>query len=257
MKRPKWLTMPFFWKQTKIFPYLRKTIASLYYFYHKTRREVCGNDNVIDIHFHGYFPLLKNVAFNIVGNNNTIIIKSGVCISDTKIEIKGEHNKLVIEENCHIGGGCLWIEDYECQLSIGKGTTIIEADIGVSEPKLSVTIGEDCMLAHGIDIRCGDSHSVIDLESNERINYAQNINIGDHVWIATFAQVLKGVNIGNNSIIAAGSIVTKDVPENCLVSGIPADVKRTKVTWVREKILSQNDRYISENLKKGNTNEIL
>lgn len=230
----------FFWEQTKFFPYLRKNIASLYYFCHRTRQKVCGNGNAINIHFQDCFPFLKNVVFNVTGNNNTIIIKSGVCISNTKIEIKGERNKLVIEENCHIGGGCLWIEDYECQLSIGKGTTIMKADIGVSEPNLFVTIGEDCMLAHGIDIRCSDSHSVIDLETNERINYAQNINIGNHVWIATFAQVLKGATIGNNSIISADSIVTKDVPENCLVSGIPANVKRTKVTWVREKILRHN-----------------
>jgi acetyltransferase-like isoleucine patch superfamily enzyme len=89
------------------------------------------------------------------------------------------------------------------------------------------------MFAHGIDIRSGDSHSIIDLASNQRLNYAQDINIGNHVWIAAKGHVLKGVSIGSNSIVGAGSIVTKDVPENCIVAGVPAQVKKTKVTWLR------------------------
>ena len=97
------------------------------------------------------------------------------------------------------------------------------------------------MLSHGIDIRCSDSHSIIDLDSTERINYAKDISIGNHVWIAMDARILKGVNIGSHSIIASGSIVTKDVPENCIASGVPAQVKRTGVTWLRENTPIKND----------------
>ena len=48
--------------------------------------------------------------------------------------------------------------------------------------------------------------------------------------------ILKGVNIGQGSIVAAGSIVTKNVPENSLVSGVPAKISKEKVNWLRERI---------------------
>ena len=48
------------------------------------------------------------------------------------------------------------------------------------------------------------------------------IHIGKRVWIGSGAIILPGVNIGDNSVIAAGSVVTKDVPENCLYGGNPA-----------------------------------
>lgn len=50
--------------------------------------------------------------------------------------------------------------------------------------------------------------------------------IGDDVWIGTGSIILPGVNIGNGSVISAGSVVTKSVPEMCLVGGNPAKVIR-------------------------------
>lgn len=233
--------MIYLWRKIKAISYLREIVATVYYFLHKTRRNIRGNDNLIKVELKEHFPFLKNVTFSINGDGNTVIINSGVRLSNTKIEIRGHHNKLIIGENCQIASGCLWIEDYDCKLLIGKGTTIGEANIGVSEPKSSVVIGEDCMLSHSVDIRCGDSHSILDIASSQRINYAQDVHIGNHVWIAKSVQILKGVYIGNNSIVAAGSIVTKDVPENCLVAGVPAQVKRTGLTWLREKVSRECD----------------
>ena len=48
------------------------------------------------------------------------------------------------------------------------------------------------------------------------------VNIGDDVWIGGNVTILPGVNIGNNVIIAAGAVVTKDIPDNCVVGGVPA-----------------------------------
>jgi len=57
------------------------------------------------------------------------------------------------------------------------------------------------------------------------------IVIEDHVWIGANAIVLQGVTIGQNSIVAAGAVVTKDVRPNTLVAGNPAQVLRDHVTW--------------------------
>ena len=53
----------------------------------------------------------------------------------------------------------------------------------------------------------------------------------NHVWIGMNATVLKGVTIGEGSIVAAGAIVTKDVPDHCLVAGVPAKIIRRDVRW--------------------------
>ena len=52
------------------------------------------------------------------------------------------------------------------------------------------------------------------------------IAIGDHVWIGMHCCILKGVRIGRGSIVAAGSVVVRDLPENCLAAGVPARVVR-------------------------------
>ncbi|MCT7584011.1 hypothetical protein N5U55_07790 [Aliarcobacter butzleri] len=58
------------------------------------------------------------------------------------------------------------------------------------------------------------------------IKFGDNVLIGDNVWIGESAMILKGVNVGKNSIIAAGAIVTKNVPPFSVVAGVPAKVIR-------------------------------
>ena len=57
------------------------------------------------------------------------------------------------------------------------------------------------------------------------------VTIGNHVWICSNSIVLKGVTIGDGAIIAAGAVVTKDVPSKCMVGGNPAKIIRTNVDW--------------------------
>ncbi len=54
----------------------------------------------------------------------------------------------------------------------------------------------------------------------------QEIRIGDNVWIGAGVIVLPGCRIGNNSVIAAGSVVCSDIPDNCMAAGVPAKVKK-------------------------------
>lgn len=88
-----------------------------------------------------------------------------------------------------------------------------------------IVIGRDCAIARDVIIRDFDAHHIGCQEDSKEII------IGDHVWIGTRAVVLKGVTIGDGAVIAACSVVTKDVPADCLAAGNPARVIRKNVKW--------------------------
>jgi maltose O-acetyltransferase len=84
-----------------------------------------------------------------------------------------------------------------------------------------VTIGEDSAFAKDCKILTG-KHDLID---RPKI-IACPIHIGKSVWVSSNVLILPGVDIGDNSVIGAGSVVTHDIPANCLVAGNPAKIIR-------------------------------
>lgn len=88
-----------------------------------------------------------------------------------------------------------------------------------------INIGDNCLLGPKTCIYAV-SHDVNPKKRAAGISYAKPITIGDNVWIGGNCVVLPGVTIGNNAIIGAGSVVTKDVPENAVVAGNPAAILR-------------------------------
>lgn len=62
---------------------------------------------------------------------------------------------------------------------------------------------------------------------NRTDNYPAPIHIGKKVWIGSHATILQGVTIGDNSIVAAGAVVTKDIPANTVAGGVPAKILKT------------------------------
>ena len=78
------------------------------------------------------------------------------------------------------------------------------------------------MFSHHINVRTSDSHLIYDIQTGKRMNYAKNVSIGEHVWIAPEAKIMKGCTIGDGAIIGSNAVVTKDVPANTVVGGVPA-----------------------------------
>lgn len=84
-----------------------------------------------------------------------------------------------------------------------------------------VNIGNDVMIGPGTLISTV-GHPLSPKGRRNHLGIAKPVTIGNDVWIGGNVTILPGVTIGNNVVVAAGAVVTKDVPDNCLVGGIPA-----------------------------------
>lgn len=105
-------------------------------------------------------------------------------------------------------------------LRVGKNSRLNGVHIDARE---LVQIGDNVRIAPYTIILDSDFH---DIKDHFADGLSKPVIIEDNVWLATRCTILKGVRIGKGSVVAAGSIVTKDVPPNCIVAGIPAQVIR-------------------------------
>ena len=200
------------------------------------RKSIRGRDNT----FQAGGAKLSNVELDILGDRNRIMVGEDSTLINLKFHVRGSDHVIDIGKNCRVTrGGSFWIEDDGCELRIGRGTTMVEVHVAVTEPGSKVVIGEECMFANDIDIRTGDSHSILDSATGRRINFAENVRIGNHVWVASHAVILKGVEIGENSVVAAGAIVTKSCEAGSLLAGNPAKAIKTGIDWKRERIAKE------------------
>ena len=92
-----------------------------------------------------------------------------------------------------------------------------------------VRIGEQCVIADRAMFIDFD-HGVVEVERPIRQQgiYKRDVEVGTNVWIGYGACVLRGVRVGDNSIVGTNAVVTKDVPANAVVGGIPARVLRMR-----------------------------
>ena len=103
-------------------------------------------------------------------------------------------------------------------LSVGRNSRLNGVHISA---QLNIRIGDNVRIAPYTIILDSDFHDIKDHFSD---GVAKEVIIEDNVWLATRTTILKGVTVGSGSVVATGSVVTRDVPPNCIVAGIPARV---------------------------------
>ncbi len=141
-----------------------------------------------------------------------------------------ERSTLYLGENAHFklngrftmhGHSSIMVHK-DALLEIGNNTYLNGGSIDCS---YGITIGNNCAIADGARIMDNSWHI-----ANSPISRCK-ISIGNKVWIATNAMILPGVTIGDGAIVAAGAVVTKNVPSKCMVAGVPAEVIKENVEW--------------------------
>jgi len=223
-------------KEKKIY-LLRKYSAVLswgYRLFHRNRYRISKGDNRIFLD--GVYSAWS--TFRISGKGNTIRVAPGITrFKNCTFTIKGNNNRILIEKDCNLNNCHLYIEDNGGFIHIGEHTTITgNTDIAVIEG-CSVEIGKNCLLSSDIVFRTGDSHSIIDTKTKERVNPSKNITIGNHVWIGQSVKILKGVVVGDNSVIATGAVLTMgNFICNSIVGGIPGKILKEGIDWRHNRI---------------------
>ena len=176
-------------------------------------------------------------SISINGSNNMVTIANAKLITKLKIKIIGNENNVYIGNDVQIKEGVIWIEGDSNECSIGNKTTIEASDFYLTEEYTKIEIGIDCMMADSIVFRTGDSHSILEMQTNRLLNRAGTIVIGDHVWIGQGVTMLKNSFVGAGSVIGTRSIVNKSFDdENIILAGVPAKKIRSGVRWVRERL---------------------
>lgn len=117
----------------------------------------------------------------------------------TTILNDGSNSNICIGNNCRINGAYIHAQD-------------------------NIRIGNNCVIAAGVNIIDSNGHETYSGNRTIGRDIPKKVSIGNNVWIGINAIVLKGTNIGDNSIVAAGSVVKGDFPSNCIISGNPAKI---------------------------------
>jgi acetyltransferase-like isoleucine patch superfamily enzyme len=125
-----------------------------------------------------------------------------------------------------LGHGCK-VRVHEGEVQIGA-KTVIGQECTISAYQ-HVSIGRECIVADRVMLIDFD-HGVVEVERPIRLQgiYKRDVRVGHNVWIGYGACLLRGVTVGNNTIIGTSSVVTKDLPENAVAAGMPARVLRLR-----------------------------
>lgn len=164
---------------------------------------------------HKQLAVGKNVRFNVPVRGDgagTLII--------------GNRNMLGYRPAFRLGTGEILLQARhpDAKITIGEGNAFSN-NISIMANE-QITIGNRCQIGDMVAIYDCDFHEINPATRNRSAGLTKPVSIGNNVWLGSRIVVLKGVSIGDNSVIAAASVVTKSIPANCIAAGNPARVIR-------------------------------
>ncbi len=181
------------------------------------------SSSIVVLYDNSKFEVSKNVAINFNGKLtfNRSWTKQNPFSS---LLFMADNSVLKVRGTFDIYSGATIYINKGAELILGGGYINNNVNISCFE---SIEIGKNVVVSEGVTMRDSDNHQIVGLHHE----MTQPIKIGNRVWIGVNATILKGVTIGDGAIIAAGAVVTKDVPANTLVGGVPAKIIKENITW--------------------------
>ncbi|HRO48537.1 MAG TPA: sugar O-acetyltransferase [Hyphomicrobium sp.] len=144
----------------------------------------------------------------------------------TNTRMQAERQALLEEVFASVGAGCNirppFYCDYGYNISLGRGV-FLNFNCCILDV-VKVTIGDMTQIGTGVQILTAD-HPRDPAQRRQMLEFGSPISIGANVWIGSGAILLPGVTIGDDAIIGAGSVVTRDVPPGATALGNPARIK--------------------------------
>jgi len=176
------------------------------------------------------FTLIQKLRNKIRVKGNVILeISTSAKIANCDISIKGTNNKLVIDDGVTIRYTQIEISGDDCSILIGKNSIVgHDCYISAKEGK-NIVIKDNCMLSRNVKIMTSDGHYIY--QNDKIINYGSDITIQKGVWLTDNVTVLKGVTIGENSVVGINSTVTKNISSASIAVGNPAIVVKEGISW--------------------------
>lgn len=148
-----------------------------------------------------------------------------------KLHVVGDGN-VIIGKNCtfgcHLGGfyrwGCIEIQSRSNKALIKIGHNVKTNNNIFLCAFNKITIGCDTLIGQNVTILDHEGHNVDPKNRRSKNVDVGEVNIGKNAWIGNNVIILKNTSIGNNSIVAAGAVVTKKFSDNVIIGGVPAKI---------------------------------
>jgi acetyltransferase-like isoleucine patch superfamily enzyme len=172
----------------------------------------------------------NSIRINFQGSYNRVYIENPITINQLQITVYGDHNLLQIRSGCVINNVYFILKD-GANIEVEQNCQFNGPVTIMSHEGTSIKIGSRCLFGHGSKVTASDMHPIYDDLTDERINKAKDISIGNSVWVGLDALVLKGANIADGAIIGARTIVTSFVPAKVVWAGSPPRILHENVRW--------------------------
>lgn len=182
----------------------------------------------------GSLPQSAAISVEFRGKNNRLTVDPGSTLTRLTVVFHGDHGSVTVGHNATVGKPKLSLRiGHRGAVHLGNNVSTTTPLFASAAEGATISVGDDVMFATHVQLRTDDSHAIYDVASGNRVNPSQDITIGDHVWVGYESVVLGGVSIGSSSVVGLRSIVTGDIPANCVAAGVPARVVKQGITWER------------------------